>query len=334
MFARMKKVQLPDVAEAAGVTTMTVSRYFSDPNLVSLRTRDAIEAAIDRLGYVRDGFATSMAGRSAPILVAIVPTLEHPYAAQVFRGVSDVAREADAALMVFETMFDAARQDAVIASALSWRPTGIVHLGGALSESARRKVDASGCRFVEAWELPDTPVDVAIGVPNRRLARDLTSALLRAGYGRVAFALRRSGHRVEDERIAGYREAMADAGITPDVLEVPADISSLEAGARLLRQAMVLRPRPDAVLFAGDLLAAGAILSSGDAKVRVPHEVAVAGMGGYDIGAHLRPALTTASIPSRAIGEAAARLALETRQGEVRREMAFELMERSSARLA
>lgn len=330
----MKKVQLRDVADAAGVTPMTVSRFFSDPRLVSRKTRKAIEAAIDRLGYVRDGFATHMAGRSAPILAAIVPTLEHPYAADVFRGVSDVAREAGAALMVFETMFDAARQDSAVASALSWRPTGIVHLGGSLSASARRKVDASGCRFVEAWELPDTPVDVAIGVPNRRLARDLTSALLRAGYHRVAFALRRSGHRVEDERIAGYLEAMADGRTESRVLEVPAEMASLEAGEQLLRKAIALRPRPDAVLFAGDLLAAGAILSSGEVGVRIPDDVAVAGMGGYDIGAHLRPRLTTAYIPSHAIGETAARLALERRRTEVRREIAFDLLERASARLA
>jgi LacI family gluconate utilization system Gnt-I transcriptional repressor len=328
----MKKVQLRDVADAAGVTTMTVSRFFSDPGLVSRKTCEAIEEAIDRLGYVRDGFATHMAGRSAPILAAIVPTLEHPYAADVFRGVSDVAREAGAALMVFETMFDAARQDIAVASALSWRPTGIIHLGGGLSASARRKVDASGCRFVEAWELPETPVDVAIGVPNRRLARDLTSALRRAGYNRVVFALRRSGHRVEDERIAGYLEAMAED--RTDVLEVPADFSSLDAGEQLLRKATALRPRPDAVLFAGDLLATGAILSSGDVGVRIPDDVAVAGMGGYDIGAHLRPRLTTAHIPSRAIGEAAARLALESRRGEVRFEIGFDLLERSSARLA
>ncbi len=325
-------VTIEDVAQAAQVTPMTVSRFFRAPDKVAPATRARIEAVIDTLGYVRDGMAARMAGRAAPVLVCVLPTLSHPYAADVFGGVSGVARAADAALMLYETEFDAARQEAALADALSWRPTGVVHLGGALSGRSTRQVRAAETRFVEAWELAETPLQVSVGVSNISLAHEITGALLRAYHAPVAFALRRSGHRVEGQREAGYRAAMAKAGQTAQVIDVDAATNSYGAGAALLMAALALTPRPRALLCAGDLLAAGAVFEAQRRGLSVPDEIAIAGMGGYELGAHLVPALTTAAIPSREIGIRAAEVALGA-QAEGRVPMAFRLIERGSARL-
>src|SRR5690606_17933065 len=90
----------------------------------------------------------------------------------------------------------------------------------------------------------------------------------------------------------------------------------MDAGRDLLLKTREKHPRADVIMFSSDVFAAGAILEANRSGIAVPTEVGITGFGGFDVGRHLTPKLTTMHIPSREIGEAAGRLLAERIEGK------------------
>lgn len=296
-----KPVTLEDVARAADVTVMTLSRYFRTPDKVARKTRERIGQAVDRLGYVGNATAARLAGNTRPMISVIVPSLELPYVSQVFSAVAKAAEQRDAAVMLSETHFDPARQEQLIATALSWRPTGVIFLGDTLSDRSRRMIRANQSRFVEAWAYVTDPVDISIGISNFEASRLASRALLEAGSGTLAFAMRKLGYEIERLREGGYKSAVSASGQIPVVYAIDGVFSGLEAGAKLM-QIAAEDGRARRILFAGDIIAVGALFEAQRLGIRVPDVVEICGFGNYEIGKYTVPSLSTVSVPSNDIG--------------------------------
>jgi len=299
------KATLNAVAQAAGVTVMTLSRYFRSPDKVAKETKARIAAAISELGYVPDASASRLAGKKRPVLVMVVPSLELPYVAQLFDSVAEASDVHGAALLVMETQFDPAKQEKKIEDALSWRPDGIIFAGDTISARSRHLIKSNGARFVEAWAASDDVVDVNIGLSHKEAARRVAAGLVDAGYRRIAFAVRLLGYRVEADRLEGYREAMREADLPTCEFEGHSLVSPYQSGADLFSQAWQHKPRPDAVFFAGDLLAVGALFEAQRSSIHVPDHIAVCGFGDYPIAREISPSLSTVRLPIGALGRAA-----------------------------
>lgn len=299
-----KPVTLEDVASKAGVTVMTLSRFFRTPDKVAAATRARISTAIEQLGYVGNATAARLAGNARPMIAVIVPSLDLPYVSDVFAGVAEAAEARDAAVMLSETHFAPDRQETLIETALSWQPTGVVFLGDTLSERSRRMIAANRSRFVETWAYAAEPVDLSVGISNFDASFLAATALLRHATGPVGFAARRLGYAIEQHREDGYRAAMAEAGLAPVVYAVEGEASGFAAGAELMQQ-IIDDGRVGSVLFAGDVIAAGALFEAQRRQVAVPGAVAICGIGNYDIGKHCVPSLSTVALPSVDIGRRA-----------------------------
>ncbi|MEV8468278.1 LacI family DNA-binding transcriptional regulator [Fluviibacterium sp. DFM31] len=335
MKSQRPQITLDDVATRAGVTTMTISRYFRTPEKVSPATRDKIAAAIDQLGYVADSTAARLAGKTRSLLAVITPSLALPYVPEIIEGVSEVADRADAALMLHETRFDLTLQEQRIEAAISWRPDGIIFIGDTISDRSRRQIAAAQIPFVEAWAQSDHPVGIDVGLSHSDLARDMTLRLIGAGYKTIGFAVRRMGYRVEAERLKGYQQAMTAHGRAPQVFECGDQATSFQSGAQLLTMARAATPAPDALFFAGDLLAAGALFEAQRQGLRVPQDIAICGFGDYPISREIVPSLTTVALPTRALGRRAAHLCLpQAPQPSPPEPCTSSFVERQSARLA
>lgn len=326
-------ITLEHVAQAAGVTPMTISRFFRTPQKVSQGTRERISQAIEKLGYVADSTASRLAGKSRPMLAIVAPSLDLPYVPEIIEGVSEAADTVNAALMVFETRFSLEMQEKRIEAAIGWRPDGIIFVGDTVSDRSRRQITASGIPFVEAWAASDTPVGVDIGLSHRAIAAQMTGALIGAGYQTVAFGVRRLGYRVEVERLDGYLDAVSSAGRTPLVVDIADPGEHYKAGAMILRQALDLTSRPDALFLAGDVLAAGAIFECHRLGLAAPLDLAICGFGDSPISASIVPSLTTVRLPTRELGYAAVGHCIAGVPERVGL-LAPEPIERESARLA
>ncbi|MEQ8395562.1 LacI family DNA-binding transcriptional regulator [Thalassobaculum sp.] len=344
LLAPRKWVTMQDVALAAGVSTITVSRVLRSPEKVKAATRERVEAAVRDLGYVPDQVAGSLSSRESRLVAALVSTLAGSVFASTVDGLAQSLRDEGHQLMLGTTEYSSASEQALIATALSRRPDGMVLTSGEHTPAARAMLAGSGVPVVEVWELPEDPIDMAVGFSNTEAGRAITEALYQTGRRRIGFiggGSRRSAEVGEGDRRGrlrrqGYEAALAEHGLgEPRVVPNPADGSMVERGARDLAALLERWPDTDAVFCSSDSVALGALSEARRRGIDVPGTLAVAGFGDFEMAGESGLGLTTVRIPGYAIGAEAGRLLLARKRSEATGprilDLGFEIVRRATA---
>lgn len=316
---RPKRATIFDVAAEAGVSRGTVSRVLNGEPYVSQSAREAIEAAIEKVGYVRNTAARNLATRSSGAVALIVHEpdsvfIEDPNIGAILLGTNATLSAADHQLvsLIIDTDRDTDR-------VVSYLGGGFVD--GAIVVSARE--DDPIADALQRLRIPTVlvgrprtaPELPAVSIDNRSAAREIVARLAATGRRRVAMiaaALDRDSGR---DRLAGFREALGDT-FDPDlVVEVP--LYSFHAGQEGMRTLLQRAPDIDGVFAASDAVAAGAVDVLRDSGRRIPADVGVVGFDDSAWALRCQPALSTVRQPAGALGARAAELVLEEiRTGE------------------
>ncbi len=309
-----RRVTMRDVARRAGVGAITVSRALADPTKVSPALRARIDAAVRELGYVPNRMAGGLSSQKTRVVPVIVPAIRNAVFSDLIEGASSVLLDAGYQILLGSTDYDLEREENLIADFLGWTPEGIIIVGTEHSETACRMLSDTEATVVELFELGADPIDVNIGFSNIEAARAMTDYLADKGYRRVAFVgayLERD--RRADQRRAGFEARLAERGLPSGrVLDYPGK-SSYDLGAQALHDLRARWQDTDAVFFANDVLAVGALLEAIPMGLKVPEDVAIAGFNGLDIGARATPSLTTVVSPRFEMGQRAAEEILKRR---------------------
>jgi LacI family transcriptional regulator len=305
-----------DVARHAGVSITTVSVTLSESRPVSAETRKRVWAAVKAVGYSPNAFARGLrSGRSRLIGVAICD-ISNPFWAAMVRVVEKVAIAAGYSIVLCNTDDDPARELAVLEQLRVQQVAGIL-----LTPLGR------GAAYLRQLERPDMPPIVTldhkvaglsrdfVGVDNRAACRMLTQYLLRLGHRRIGLLGGTLGLWTSEEREAGFRETMKDAGVEID----PALCISADYNGDLARTsaiALLTQPnRPTAILAANNVMALGALQAILDLGFRCPADVSLAGIDDVPWSDLVRPRITTASQPIEEISRVAIEWLLERISG-------------------
>lgn len=327
---------MDDIAARAGVSQMTVSRALRTPDKVAVGTRERIAAAMAEVDYVPDLVAGSLAARRSGLIAAIVSTFENAIFARTIAGLTERVEAAGFTILLGASSYSAAGEERLLRAILGRRPDGVVLTAAFHTERARRLLTSSGVPTVETWELPSDPIDMAVGFDNVRAGRDMTRALLGWGYRRIVFIHPEAdsdtrGH----QRLAGYREALGEAGLPIREIASRFTPPGMENGPSLLEELMRLYPNADAVFCSLDAVAAGLVFAARRQGIDVPGRLAVAGFGDFSIAQPSALDLTTVRIDGRGIGTGAGDMLLARLAGEPPTDpivdTGFELVRRSSA---
>lgn len=330
------RVTMRDVARAAGVSPMTVSRALNRPDMVAAGTRTRIEAAVARLGYVPDRAAGTLASGRSRLVAAVLSTLAGSIFVSTVDGLGEALRAANHQLLLGTTDYSPTSAEELVAVTLSRRPDGLVLTSGSHTARTRHLLRRAGVPIVEIWELVADPIDMVVGFSNRAAGRAMTRALHEFGYRRIAFL---GGLGPDDprgsERLEGYREAQAALGGSARQIAAEQPVPPIELGARGLARLLDAFPDTDAVFCASDPIALGALMEARRRGLEVPRDLAVAGLGDFEYAGDSGLGLTTLSIPGHRIGQETARLILARKSGEVagaaRVDVGFELVRRATA---
>ncbi|HYF18021.1 MAG TPA: LacI family DNA-binding transcriptional regulator [Ramlibacter sp.] len=304
---------MADVAARAGVSAMTVSRALKDPEQVTDETRRRVTAAVRETGYVPNGLAGVLksAGHSK-LVAAIFPSLQNSLFAHTIQGLADTLQASGLHLMVADSRRSREVEESLVESLLAHRPSAIVLHETVHTPKARRMLARAGIPVVEIGDLSPQPIDSLVSFSNRDAAAAMTNHLLECGYRRIGFAsLALAGNVRARHRREGFELALRQAGITPAphlMLEAPAGFDS---GAAALAQLTSAEPKLQAIFFAGDVLATGALLECQQRGWAVPRRLAIASFDDYDIHDRLKPRLTVVQVPRYEIGSRAAGLIIE-----------------------
>lgn len=307
-----RQVTLNDVAAHAGVSYQTVSRVINGKGEVTEETRQRVLDAIRELGYRPNILARSLAAGRTRTLGVVTTEFYRFGPSRIATGIQQCCQELGYLLLV------------------EW-------LGGPedparhLNELAGRQVDAIVWLGPEmgddlAWATPDCldclpplvfcdfhprPGLHVVCTDNRKAAADVTRHLLSLGRRRIGIITGPMERAIPRDRLAGWEDALQEAGIVAEPSLVVTGDWSPASGAQGFRELVARHPDLDAVLASNDRMALGVLHAAQEMGRRVPRDLAVAGIDNIPEAAFFIPPLTTVQQPLREMGRAAAQLAIE-----------------------
>jgi LacI family transcriptional regulator, gluconate utilization system Gnt-I transcriptional repressor len=329
---------IADVARAAGVSAITVSRALREPDRVSRDLRRQIDQAVDKLGYVPDPNARALASARGDVVGVLVPSLTNNVFADVVRGIYDELADGRFQIQIGNTHYSGTEEHRLLQVFLRQRPAALIVSGIDQTPEARRLLERAGCPVVQIMETGPTPVDMMVGFSHFDGGRAATGHMIERGYRRIAFIGARMDPRSQ-RRLAGYRATMEAVGLfDPRLVTTTPLPSSVSLGSELFREALARMPGLDGVFCNNDDLALGVLFACHRASLKVPQDMGICGFNDFDTMQVAFPSLTSVRTNRHGIGRQAVAMALSALTG-VRPEPAvidigFELMPReSTARL-
>jgi len=331
---------MADVAERAGVSTMTVSRALKKGGPISDETRRRIMAAVDELGYVLDQTAGTLSSKRSGFVATLIPSINNSNFSDTVRGIGEAIEGSGLQLLLGRTDYLVENEETLLESMLTRRPEGIILTGGSHTPRSRRLLETVGIPVVETWDLPLEPIEHVVGFSNAAAIRALTHNLHARGYRNIGFigGTTNRDTRGADRRL-GYSQAIAELGLgEARIISFGSPPISMEQGGEAITQLLDQWPEVDAAICVSDLSAFGALMECHRRGFAVPGRIAIAGFGDFEVSRCSHPRLTTVSVDAVEIGRAAGSLLLRAiearREGQIlppeRHEMPFRVVQRES----
>ncbi|MEM1129968.1 MAG: LacI family DNA-binding transcriptional regulator [Pseudomonadota bacterium] len=301
------KVTIHDVAQAAGVSVMTVSRSMRGIDGVSEETRAKVVAIAREMNYMPNFNASALVGAESKLIGISIPTLFNQVFADMLMGMRRTFDQAGYASVIDTTDYDRTRERQFLERLLAWRPAAVILTGIQQDAETMKLLRDRDVTCLQIWDLTDDPIDLCVGIDHRKCGVLLGRYLAGLGYRRPAFIGRPAGGDTRaDARFAGLAYAFSQAG-SADLrrIEVRGD-NDFTTGAQGY-QSIDARDHPDVICCLNDHLAVGAMLAAEAAGHAVPESFGLAGFNGLAINQVLKRQLTTVETPRREIGLVAAR---------------------------
>ena len=305
-------ITIIDVAREAGVSFSTVSRVVNNFKHVKPETRERVEAAMKKLGYVANLKARSLAGGRSQVIGMLIYELETSYMVEIVRGVDEEISKSDYDLMLSTTHKRKRKESTYVTQLTQGMADGLLFVLPRNLEAYTSDLDQKHFPYV----LIDHPgIDSGMGntitVTNWQGAYDATQYLIDLGHRRIGFITGFVEVASAQERLAGYQTAIRDNGLFVDPeLIIKGDFleaSGYEAAQKFLN----LENPPTAIFASNDGCAFGAMKAINEAGYHVPRDVSLVGFDDVPEASYMRPALTTVRQPLREMGQLATRLLIE-----------------------
>ena len=305
----MKNATIYDVADAAGLSIKTVSRVMNGDTTVKPRNRALILEAAEALNYTPNLSARSLAGARSFVIAAFLDaelTMDHwqcgratDYVARLQLGAIRECRQVGYHFTLELIDHDSAKLTREVRDVLqALKPDGIILTPPSCDDPRMLELlDAAQVRYARLGSDSSLLGGMQLHLGDRHGASKVTKHLIELGHSRIAIVTGPFGASASAERLAGFRDTMAQSGHDIDEQLVRTGDFTFAAGAAAMRDLMGLEQRPSAVFACNDEMALGCLSTMSDLGLDCPRDVSVAGFDN-SIGAQFsRPRLTTVLQP-------------------------------------
>lgn len=312
-------VTLSHVARRAGVGESTVSRVLRNHGSVSPLTREKILQAAADLHYVPNRIAGTLASMTSRLVGIVIPSVGNTVVPEVLTGANAVLENAGFQPVIGVSNYDPAREEMLIESILSWRPSGLLVAGLEHTARARAMLKGCGVRVVEILDIDGDGVDMVVGTSHRQAGRMSAEYLLGRGYRRIGYV----GHDIQTDlragkRLEGFCAVLQARGLAILDREFSPDRGSSVEGGRIGLARLLARRRDlDAIYFSNDDLAIGGYFHCVEHGIAIPGDLALFGYNGLDITRLTPQPLSTVRPPRIAMGRTGAELLLSAGPAQV-----------------
>jgi LacI family transcriptional regulator len=308
---------LQDVARAANVSTATVSRCLNTPDLVVETTRLKVLDAISHLGYSPNLRARALASGRSDTIGAIIPTMENAIFARGIQAFQEELAEHGYNLLIASSSYCEDTEARQMRNLASRGADALLLIGHHRKAEHYRFLEQQCIPVLVAWVYDPEQPQLSIGFDNKQAMMNLTREVIRMGHRRIA-AISAPGVTNDRarNRILGIRAAMDEAGIDPQTLNVVEAPYGIEPGADAFEELLKTGLRPTVVMCGNDVLAVGALQRAKQMGLRVPQDISITGFDDLELASVVEPSLATVHVPHREMGRRAARMLVDTLNGD------------------
>lgn len=308
---------LQDVAEHAGVSTASVSRFLTNPQLVREERRLRIQASIAELGYIPHGAARALASQRSHTIGAIVPTLDNAIFAKGIQAFQKRLQDAGYTLFIASSNYSQDEELTQAETLIARGVDGMLLIGLNHHKQLFDRLKQTQLPYINTWSFKSDSDHPCIGFNNFEAAVRQTTYLLDIGHTRfgVISGITRDNDRAYD-RLQGIQHTLAQRGLNIGdgmLSECPYEIA---ASRQAMKKLLSEDEPPTAVICGNDVLAYGALLECQASGHSVPQEVSITGFDDLPLSTHIQPPLTTMHVPSQDMGQRAADYLLACLNGE------------------
>ena len=308
----MTRVSIKDIARAANVSHSTVSRALSDSPLVSAETKSRIQRLAREMGYSPDAQARSLVMGRTQTIGIVVTTITDPFIAEIVQSIESTARDYGYSVILASSRSEPEREIAAVEMLRSKRVDGVIVTSSRVGTLYQTYLDRLGVPVVliNSHREQRGAYTFSVNVDNRHGAYLATEHLLSLGHRRVAYVGGAIDHSDDEERQAGYRQALLDAGLSYDPALFVPGTGRAHSGERALSILRGLNVPPTAIFCYNDMTAIGLLQAAREAGLEVPQDVALVGFDDIPLASYVCPSLTTISQPMDEMGQKAMHMVL------------------------
>jgi LacI family transcriptional regulator len=316
MRRKQASVTIRDVARAAGVSVSTVSRVLNEKDDVAVDTQERVRQVMQELNYTASLAAKSMRSRTTRVIGLVTPEVTHPFFSEIIKGVGAAIRESEYDLLIFTS----GRRDLTRRAVREQEHLALLNGGltiGCIVVTPSARTFSDGARVVVIDPRENGSDVPSVSARNRVGALTAMQYLIGLGHRRIGFIGGPSHALSARERLAGYLDGLAVAGIGSEPDLVQEGDYSRERG-RAAAQALLARPdRPTAIFAANDLSALGVMDTAEMLGHAIPRDLSVVGFDNLPVAASANPRLTTVDQSVQEMGKLATTLLIELLEGGV-----------------
>jgi len=302
-----RKPTLQDVANAAYVSTATVSRYLNQPDKVSPDLQKKIRQVIDDLGYMPDGAARALASRRSNTIGAVVPTIDNAIFSKAIQYLQQGLAKVGYTLLLAQSSYSLDEEFREVQALLTRGIDGLVLVGEDHHPGVYTAIRQQGIPHVNLWTFNPYSEFSCIGLDNVAAGRQIAEHLHGLGHKKIGIITGILLHNDRaQQRIKGVREYLKEQGV-----HVPEDQAeecrySAEQGREAFYRLLKRHPGITAIICGNDILALGALSGARELGLDIPERISITGFDNLELLTVISPALTTMNSPSRRMGTRAA----------------------------
>ncbi len=303
---------MKDIAQALGVSVVTVSKVMREHSDIGPETRQRVLDKAKELSYRPNLTARGLVTGQSYQVGVIVPTLLHPFFAEVLEALSSTMKQQGYGVMISSSMEDPLVEEAAIEQLLGHRMDGLIVASCSLSAAKFQQLDEQGIPFVMIDRFFPGFKTNFVGVDDRAVGRMATEHLIAMGCKRIAH-IRGLPFTTGVGRFEGYKQALSRSGLKfdPELVTPYMTADGRDWQQSLIAMRTLLEgKRPDGVFCYNDPMAIAAIDVALEAGLRIPQDIAFIGCDNLHYDASLKSALSSMDHHSGQIGVRAAKLLL------------------------
>jgi LacI family transcriptional regulator len=333
--APRSRVGLRDVAQVAGVSTATVSRFINNPELVSTELRARIASVVHHLKWIPDGRARALATKRTGTIGAVFPTLSHGDFARAIEAVQHELNQLNYTLLLACSEYRPEQEYQQVRKLVERGVDGLILVGEARDPALVEFLDDCRVPYVNTFVYNPRSHGTCIGPDNHNALYRLTNYLADLGHRRFGVIGQSAQHNDRAQaRLQGIRDALAERSIAVQPAHFVVGLWSIEEARQHFRRIFARKPWPTALICGNAYLAVGAMLESAAQGIKVPEQLSIVGYDDIEIMRELPIPVTTVRVLSDEVGRRAARFLaarLDNRPEDIEFECAAEIVVRASS---